>query len=116
MPGHSYKGSSVSNPTAAIFPPTPVLSFGGGSTDFNLTVDKAACAAGRPTFEGYYSSTGTGNPTTNPGSWTAATDDGAHDDSTHYIESWTQVGIWAIGRTRYGMNVSAWCAAAQNPN
>lgn len=108
MPGHSYSGSSAGGNTGAVFPPQPFAVFDEGLTLIFLSVQIADSHAGRPTFEGYISASGAGNPTTNPGNWHPALDNGPSDTGTEYVETYEPDTGFFIGRARYGFNVSPW--------
>jgi hypothetical protein len=108
MPGHSYSGSSAAGNPAAVFPPTPVAALNVNPGFFQLQVLIAACTAGRPTFEGWSSSTGTGTPDSNPGEWDPVAGEGDFDDATHYGSLFDIIDLFFIGRARYGLNVSGW--------
>lgn len=108
MPGHSYKGSTAGGNAPAAFPPTPVASYNGVTSFFELAVLIAACTAGRPGFIGYISDTGGGNPTTNPGEWFESDPEGAADTGTHYVDTEGSGAEFFIGRCFYGFNFSGW--------
>lgn len=108
MPGHSYKGSSASVTTAAVFPPTPTAGYNGEDGNFTLSVVKADCVAGRPGFIGFVSNTGIGNPTTNRAEWFDTDNMGNQDDALNYIQEWNSGFEFFIGRCFYGFNFSGW--------